>query len=208
MNFPQKGVLCCITPEEGDPVLFSEQVLKGGADMIQLRRKRAPGRDLCRWSEDIQQLCRRHNALFIVNDRLDIALSVGADGVHLGQEDIPAAEARALLENGKLLGVSVSSAEEALRAENDGADYVGFGHIFPTSSKQKPGRPTGTERLGETARSTGLPVLAIGGITGDTLGEVIEAGAWGIAIISAVSTAPDPTLATRNLKQRIQAVLR
>ncbi len=208
MIFPEKGTLCCITPEEGDPVLYSEQVLGGGADMIQLRRKHAPGRDLCRWSEEIQRLCRRHNALFIVNDRLDIALAVGADGVHLGQEDIPATEARALLESGKLLGISTSSVEEARRAENDGADYVGFGHIFPTGSKQKSGRPAGTGRLGEAVRSIRRPVLAIGGISDGTLGEVLEAGAWGIAVISAVSAAPDPALAARNLKQRIRAALR
>lgn len=206
-KMPEKGMLCCITPEEGDPVAYAEKALAGGADMIQLRRKNASGRELCEWSVRLQEICQRHGALFIVNDRLDIALASDADGVHLGQEDVPAAAARTLLGKDKILGVSTSSAEEAAQAVKDGADYIGFGHIYPTPSKLKPREPAGTALLRTVAGVTAVPVVAIGGITEENIAEVTAAGAYGAAVISAVSGAADPASAVRRLRQKIRAAL-
>ncbi len=143
------------------PVTFARQALWGGATILQLRNKTASGRDLCRWSEAILPLTRQHNALFIVNDRLDIALATGADGVHLGQDDLPATVARKLLGPDRIIGVSTGTREEALQAEKEGADYVGFGHIFPTGSKDKPLPPVGTLALQDTASLLSIPLLPL-----------------------------------------------
>ncbi len=196
-------MLCCITPENGDPLAYAETVLSGGADMIQLRRKNASGRELCEWAVRLQGLCKRRGALFIINDRLDIALASDADGVHLGQEDVPAAGARTLLGKGKILGVSTSSAEEAAQAVKDGADYIGFGHVYPTPSKQKSSEPAGIARLKAVTAAIDVPVIAIGGITEENIDDVTAAGAYGIAVISAVSGAADPVSAVRRLRQGI-----
>ena len=203
----ERTTLCCITSDSSCPVMQAEKALKGGATMIQLRRKSASGSELYEWSKSIQELCRAHNAIFIVNDRLDIALAANADGVHLGQEDLPADAAKKLLGKDKILGVSVSSVTEAEKAGRSGADYIGFGHIYPTASKQKSCRPVGPDSITEVVRALLLPVIAIGGITLDNVCEVINAGASGVAVISAVAEAPDPEKATALLKQKMLSCL-
>ncbi|MDT9547221.1 MAG: thiamine phosphate synthase [Chlorobium sp.] len=204
MIFPSRPILCVITDEELPPVTIAEQALIGGATMIQLRNKTASGRDLCRWSEAILPLTRQHNALFIINDRLDIALATGADGVHLGQDDLPAAEARRLLGPDRIIGVSTGTEQEAIQAETDGADYVGFGHIFPTGSKEKPLPPVGTLALQATASLLFIPLIAIGGIQLENAGRVISSGASGIAVISAVSRHSNPRLAAEALVREMK----
>ncbi len=199
--------LCCITADTSCPATQAEKALKGGATMIQLRQKTASGSALCSWSLRIHELCRAFNALFIINDRIDIALAAGADGVHLGQQDLPADAARKLLGDNKVIGVSVSSAEEAEKAEKDGCDYVGLGHIFPTSSKKKTGEPLGPSRITEIFQRISLPIIAIGGLTAGNASGVIEAGASGIAVISAVADAPDPQQAASELIQTMQSSL-
>jgi thiamine-phosphate pyrophosphorylase len=200
----QRRLLCVITDEISDPVELARMALEGGAGMVQLRRKTASGRDLYEWALRIQELCRQRHALFIINDRIDIALAIHADGVHLGQQDLPASAARTLLGPETLIGVSVSTPEEALRAAEDGASYIGAGHIFPTFSKDKPSKPIGTTAIRTIANAAGLPVIAIGGIDLNNAGEVIRAGAKGIAVISAVSGSDDPVSATRELVHRIR----
>lgn len=193
--------LCVITdPELGrglSHVDIARQALEGGAPMIQLRDKSAGLRQLLPQAQEIASLCRERGAYFIVNDRLDLALAVNADGVHLGQDDLPPTAARAALGQGKILGVSTHSLEQATRAAREGADYLGIGPIFPTSTKGTGYEPVGCETIKQLHARIDLPLIAIGGITLDTIGPVIRAGAAGVAVISAIAGAEDVTLATR-----------
>lgn len=203
----QHAILCCITADSQCPVTQAEKALKGGAAMIQLRHKSASGSELYNWALDLKELCHAYNAVCIINDRLDIALAADVDGVHLGQEDLPANAARKLLDKNKILGVSVSSVTEAEKAVQSGADYVGLGHIYPTVSKQKSGEPVGPGRITEIAKNLAVPVIAIGGITDKNVCEVIRAGASGVAVISTVADAPDPEKAASSLIQNMQSCL-
>ena len=196
---PSRPFLCVITDEALCPVTLAEQALKGGAAMIQLRHKTASGSQLLVWAVEIQKLCQQYQALCIINDRVDIALASKADGVHLGQQDLPARAARKLLGETAIIGVTASSLKEALQAEQDGADYIGFGHIYPTYSKLKESSPLGLDILQKTAALVSLPILAIGGINQENAASVISSGASGIAVISAVSRANDPARAAREL---------
>ncbi len=196
---PSRPFLCVITDEALCPVTLAEQALKGGAAMIQLRHKTASGSQLLVWAVEIQKLCQQYQALCIINDRVDIALASKADGVHLGQQDLPARAARKLLGETAIIGVTASSLKEALQAEQDGADYIGFGHIYPTYSKLKESSPLGLDILQKTAVLVSLPILAIGGINQENAASVISSGASGIAVISAVSRANDPARAAREL---------
>jgi thiamine-phosphate diphosphorylase len=162
------------------------QALEGGATMIQLRDKGGDLRSVYEEAGAIRQLCRRYDALFIVNDRLDVALLAEADGVHLGQEDLPARLARPLLRAGMLLGISTHSVEEAREAEAAGADYIGFGPVFPTGTKTGTRPTVGLDGIRMVKTAVKVPVLAIGGITLDRVLEVVRAGADGIAVISAI----------------------
>ena len=203
----ERPILCCITADLSCPVTQAEKALEGGASIIQLRHKSASGSDLYYWASDIQKLCRKHNALFIVNDRLDIALAVDADGVHLGQHDLPAGPARKLLGKNKIIGISVSSDAEAAEAVRAGCDYVGLGHIYPTSSKNKSGEPLGTDCISRVSQRLSVPVIAIGGITKENVCETIRAGAAGIAVISTLAEAHDPVKAASILLQKMQSCL-
>ncbi len=186
--------LCVITDPSlagRDHVAIAGAALAGGADMIQLRDKSGDMRALLRQARAIQALSRSHGAIFIVNDRLDLALAAGADGVHVGQDDLPAEAARHLLGPGRILGVSTHSREQALAAQAAGADYIGFGPMYPTGTKDTGYTPRGLEGLREVRAAVRLPILAIGGITLDTVADVIAAGATAPAVISAIVAAPD-----------------
>jgi len=196
---PSSPFLCVITDDSFCPVTIAELALKGGAAIIQLRHKNASGNQLFSWAVDIRNQCQKYRALFIVNDRVDIALASEADGVHLGQEDMPAHIARKLLGKQSIIGVSASSLEEALQAEKDGADYIGFGHIYPTFSKEKGFSPVGTETLQKVAGSISLPIIAIGGVSLENAASLISCGASGVAVISAVSRTDDPAMAASEL---------
>jgi thiamine-phosphate pyrophosphorylase len=196
---PSAPFLCVITDELHCPVTLAEEALLGGAAIIQLRHKSATGSQLFTWAVEITRLCKKYRALSIINDRVDIALACGADGVHLGQNDMPLPSARQLLGSSRVIGVSASSVEEAVQAEKDGADYIGFGHIFPTVSKQKGFAPVGIEALASVASFISLPIVAIGGISIDNASLLIEKGASAVAVISAVSRAVKPEQATREL---------
>ena len=157
---------------------------------------------------EIQPIVRKFGAALLVNDRVDAALVSGADGAHVGREDLPAREARRLLPRPRLIGLSASTTEEARRAQKDGADYIGAGPVFATSSKPDAGEPLGLERLAEIASSVTIPVVAIGGITVENVARVFEAGARGAAVVSAVVSAEDVTGAARALKRIIAQVRR
>ena len=150
-------------------------------------------------------MVKRSGGVFIVNDHADIAKAVDADGVHLGQDDLPVEYGRKVLGEGKLIGISTHSVEQAREAEAAGADYIGFGPLFPTTTKDA-GSYQGAEKLRLLRNAVTLPVLAIGGITPDNLAEVMQAGADGVAVISAVLSAPDPGAVARDLIMRINTL--
>lgn len=199
-----KGIYV-ITDEELAPgrthVEIAGAALAGGASAIQLRDKHAPDEYLIRAGRRIRELASAAEALFIVNDRIEVALACRADGLHIGRNDRPASEVRSLLP-GKILGVSVATPEEAAQARVDGADYLGVGPIFATSTKADAGKPVGTGRIAiMRAASGGLPVVAIGGINEGNIARVAKAGADATAVISAVVCADDMAEATRRLVQ-------
>jgi thiamine-phosphate pyrophosphorylase len=194
-----------------DPVLsrgrshteMARAALEGGADAVQLRDKSTPAYNLCRSAMEIQPVARKFGAVFIINDRVDVALVAGVDGVHVGQSALPVREARKLLTRPLVLGVSAADKALARKAERAGADYLGVGPVFPTSTKPDGRPPLGVEGLAAIVRSVSIPVVAIGGINHDNVARVIEAGAAGAAVVSAVATADDMAAAARALKRRI-----
>ena len=179
----------------------AEAAILGGADVLQLRDKEASSGRLYRVAMQLRKLTRDADIPFIVNDRLDIALAADADGVHVGQSDLPASVVRGIMGPGRILGVSVDTLEEALLAEKDGADYLGVGPVFEArGTKPDAGEPLGLDRIARIRRHCRLPIVAIGGIDAENAGKVRDAGADAAAVISAVGTADDIARAVRRLK--------
>ena len=170
-----------------------EEALAGGVRAVQLREKDLTPRELLELARTLRNLTGRYGATLIINDRVDIALTVEADGVHLGEASIPAAAARRLLGPDRLIGVSCHNTEGALAAETSGADFITFGPVYPTPSKATYGPPVGVERLSETAELLRIPVFALGGIKRENTPEAMATGAAGIALISAIIAAGNPT---------------
>ena len=166
--------------------------LAGGAPAIQLRDKAASAGELLTTARALRELTRPAGALLFVNDRMDVALAAGADGVHLGPDDLPVAAVRRCAPPGFLIGYSTDDPESARRAVREGADYLGCGAVYPTGSKPDAGAVIGLERLDEVARAVAAPVVAIGGVTPARAREVATTGAAGVAVIGAVMGAPDP----------------
>lgn len=183
----------------------AQAAIEGGASIIQFRDKEMSTRQLVETTRKIKELTDEASIPLIINDRLDVALAVDADGVHVGQDDMPAALARQLIGPHKILGVSASTVEEALQAEREGADYVSASPVFTTPTKPDAPPPTGLEGLRAIVEAVNLPVIAIGGINEKNAAEVIEAGAQGIAVISAVISAPDIVAAARYLRETVEA---
>ena len=176
-----------------------DEVAAASVGAFQLRDKEASPRDLLARARRLRRITARHGALLIVNDRLDVALAAGADGVHLGPEDLPVAAARRVVPDGFLLGHSTDDPGLARQAEADGADYLGCGTVFPTTSKEDAGAIIGVGALAAVACSVRLPVLAIGGVTAERTRLLGGSGGAGVAVISAVMAAPDPADAARRL---------
>jgi thiamine-phosphate pyrophosphorylase len=181
------------------------QAIRGGAKVIQLRDKKDNSRDFFQIAGEIRKLCSEHNILFIVNDSLEVALAVEADGLHVGQDDLPIATARRLLPIDRILGASVKSIDEAKEARAEGADYLGVGAMYATATKAGAG-VVGPEIIKEIKKTVDLPVVAIGGINKDNLGAVMDAGADAAAVISAVMGAADIEKATRQLVEIIEGM--
>lgn len=188
-----QGGICFITDRGLCPLTCLEMarlVLEAGVKWLQYRDKDRDRLGLYRTALALRELTSAYGASLIINDFADIAAAVGADGVHLGQEDIPLREARKILGEGKIIGISTHSLEEALRAEADGADYVGFGPVYATATK-KAGRPKGVARLGEVGEKLRIPVVAIGGIDHKRLPDVMESGAKAVAVASSILSKGD-----------------
>jgi thiamine-phosphate pyrophosphorylase len=185
-----------------DRLDVAEAALRGGVDVVQLRVKDRSDDELLPVARELRRLCSAFGALFVVNDSPSLALAADADGVHIGQEDVPLAEARSVVGTGRLVGLSTHGVEQIREAA--GADYLGVGPVFETPTK--PGRPAvGLEFVREAARSARVPWFAIGGIDEETLPGVLAAGAERIAVVRAITDAPDPEAAARALRARLSA---
>ncbi len=184
----------------------AKAALAGGATVIQFRDKEMKDSEAIVFCREIYKLTKKKGVSFIVNDRVEVAKAVDADGVHLGQEDMSFSLARKILGKEKIIGISVETVEQALKAVEGGADYLGIGPIYPTATKSDAGKALGIARLKEIRESVNIPIVAIGGINEDNLEEVLRAGADGVAVISAVVGAPDITQACRKLKNKIEYI--
>ncbi len=183
-------------------VEIARQAIQGGARAIQLRDKIRSKRELTPLAQEIKRVCAECDVLFIVNDHLDIALASDADGLHVGQDDLPLSIARGLLPADKIIGCSTATLDEAVRAQEQGADYIGVGAIFPSPSK--PGtRLAGLETLRQVKDKVSIPVVAIGGINADNVAGVVNAGADAAVVVSAVLAASDVREASKRLVTRI-----
>jgi thiamine-phosphate pyrophosphorylase len=178
--------------------------LDAGVRLFQLRMKTPETRRLYETAAVVCPLVQKGGGTFIVNDRVDVAAAVGADGVHLGQEDLPLADARKILGPDRLIGISTHTLAQALEAEAGGADYIGFGPVFPTTTKKSPDPVVGVAGLREVRARVKIPIVAIGGITPKNAAEVRAAGAECCAVVSAVLSAPDPGKAIAELVRAIK----
>ncbi len=186
-----------------DIISAAKDAILGGAGIIQMRIKNSGTRDLLETGRKLRELTSAEGITFIVNDRADIALAVNADGVHLGQDDLPPRVARNILGPGKIIGISTHSGEQALQAVRDGADYIGVGPVFATGTKIEAGSPVGTDLLRAVSKKIQIPIVAIGGINADNVVKVLETGVTRCAVISAVTSASDVVSATRRIKSAI-----
>lgn len=182
-------------------------VLAEGVTCVQVRSKDCTDRERYEVAALVVALCRTARAACIVNDRVDVALAVGADGAHVGLSDLPVAAARRLLGPGAILGASAYTLAEAAAAAEAGAGYVGVGPCYLTATKAGLPEPVGPEGLAVVARGVGVPVVAIGGVTPGRVPELIAAGAYGIAVISAISGAADPGAATRKFVAQVASAV-
>lgn len=210
--FPSEGGIVYVITDRraaGERSLIDivRAALRGGAHVVQLRDKDVPARDMCALGEALLPLTRAAGVPLIVNDRVDVALALDADGVHIGQDDIPADMVRRIIGPERILGVSVATVEQAQQAVRDGATYVSVGDLFGTPSKPDAGPPIGLAPLTAIAHAVDLPVLGIGGVTIANAASVVRAGAVGVAVISAVIGAPDPEAATRALRDAVASAL-
>ena len=180
---------------------LTELAVAGGADTIQYRQKTGKTKEMIHEAEGMRITCREAGIPFVVNDRMDVALASQADGVHLGQEDFPIPLARKTFGLGAIIGGSACTLEEARKCVQEGADYIGFGPVFPTKSKDDAGPVSGLILLEKVVKEFSIPIIAIGGITESNVRQVMEKGAYGIAVISAVCCQEDPKKATRVLRK-------
>ena len=181
-----------------EPVSLAETLLEAGARIMQLRLKNAPGRDFLAAARAIAAMCRSRDAILIVNDRVDIAMLADAHGVHLGQEDLPLDTARRIAGPGMIIGISTHNLEQARAAENGGADYIGFGPMYPGGLKNI-AAGVGLGKLRAIRAAVKLPIVAIGGITEARVAETLAAGADAVAIITDVVKAPDVGAKVRSI---------
>ncbi|MFR6185520.1 MAG: thiamine phosphate synthase [Lawsonibacter sp.] len=184
-----------------------EESLAGGATMIQLREKGMDRETLRREALEIRAVCRRYGVPFLINDAAELAAEVGADGVHVGQQDMSPRQARAILGPDGIVGVSAHTVEEARAAQAEGADYLGVGAVFATGTKANT-TPVGYELLKEICAAVDIPVVAIGGVGRDNLSSLAGSGIRGVAVVSALYAQPDVRAAARSLRSQVEEMLR
>lgn len=180
-----------------------EAALKGGVTLVQLREKDMSGREFYNLAKSLHQITRAYDVPLLIDDRLDIALAIGAEGVHIGQSDIPVHIARKILGDEMIIGATAKTVEQAIEAERDGADYLGVGAIHPTTTKVKTVL-TSVETLDEIADSISIPIVAIGGLKRDNLKVLEGSRAGGIAVVSAIMNAEDPEASSVELLNRLK----
>lgn len=181
--------------------------IEGGADAIQFRQKSGGIRHILREAQTTADVCRSHAVAFLINDRIDAALACDASGIHLGQTDFPIREARRILGDDKIIGATATTLDQALKAQDEGADYIGFGPVYETGSKSNPASVKGLRTLAAVCSELSIPVIGIAGIRAKRAQAVIRSGAHGVAVMTAVSTAHDPAQATREIRAAIDAAL-
>jgi thiamine-phosphate pyrophosphorylase len=186
---------------------LAEAAVQGGADTIQFRQKTGPIRNRLADLRAVAEVCRRPGITLLVDDHVDLALAVCADGVHLGQHDLPIGVARRLLGPAAVIGATASTPDEARKAEAEGASYIGFGPVFPTGSKANPQPVRGLSGLAAACRAVTVPVIAIAGITPERVGPTLEAGAHGVAVMTAITTAAYVAAATHAFREAIDDAL-
>lgn len=177
-----------------------EEALKAGVTFLQLREKNLDFSSFLELARDIKKIADKYRVPYVINDNVDIAIACGADGVHVGQEDMDAKEVRKTIGPDKILGVSAQTVEQAVNAENNGADYIGVGSVFPTSTKPD-AETVSFETLRNICKAVSIPVVAIGGINKDNAIKLAGTGIDGIAVVSAIFTRDDITKAVRELRQ-------
>lgn len=182
---------------------LAKRITKADIQVLQFREKRKNIRDCIQIGKTLRQLTKKRNVSLIVNDRVDIAQAIDADGVHLGQNDMPLSIARAILGKEKIIGASAETIGQAKEAE-DIADYLGVGTVFPTTTKQNAGAPIGLQTLQRISRRVDIPVVGIGGITLQNVKEVIKHGADGVAVISTIAQSRNPFKTTQKLIEKVQ----
>ena len=183
-----------------------EAAIKGGATFVQLREKKLDEEHFLEEAKEIKELCRRYHVPFVINDNVDIALAMDADGVHVGQSDMEAGSVREKLGPDKIIGVSAQTVEQAVLAQQRGADYLGVGAVFPTGSKDD-AVEVSHDTLRAICETVDIPVIAIGGISAENVKELAGSGICGIAVISAIFAQPDIEAATKELKEQTTKML-
>lgn len=201
MTRPALGSLHVLTDARGGPRALDAvaAAVTAGAPVVQVRAKDCTDRVLYEFAAQVREICRPAGAICLVNDRIDVALAVGAEGTHLGAGDLPVAAARRVAGPGHLLGGTARDPETARRLVAEGADYLGVGPAYPTTTKTGLPEALGAAGIRAVARAVAVPVVAIGGITAERVPELLSAGAAGVAVVGAVSGAADPAAATRQL---------
>ena len=202
-----RGLYVIIDPEVTggrEPLEIAQAAVRGGAKMLQLRDKLRDKGEILPLAEDLQALCEGNDVLLIINDHVDLAAAVGSGGVHVGQTDLPVAEARQVLAPNQVLGRSNREIDLLIESQEMGADHVAFGAIYQTTTKSGGRGPQGPERLKEARAVTKVPLVAIGGITADNVAPVIEYGADAVCVTAAVGLAPDPEAAAAGLVEAIR----
>lgn len=190
--------------EDRELLSLCEQVLKGGADWVQYRDKRPLSKEVELLAQAVGELCHSFSIPFVVNDHIELAVEVGACGVHLGQQDRSVKEAREHLGPQGVIGVTVSSPLEAKKAVAEGACYLGCGHVFPTKTKKKKGAPIGLEGVAAVVEAVEIPVVAIGGVDGPSIPPLMELGVAGVAVVSALDRHQNPLRRCEELKQIVR----
>ena len=177
-----------------------EEAIKGGTSIVQLREKTASTKDFYQLALKVKEITSKYDVPLLINDRIDIAIAVDSEGVHIGQDDMPADIARKIIGEDKILGVSASTVEEAKKAEIDGADYIGSGAVFPTATKDD-ADSVSKEELKEIVDSIDIPAVAIGGINLENAGTLKDTGIAGFSVVSAIMSADDPKEASQELRE-------